>query len=75
MFARCKLMFGDQQLSVLGDRVEVGLMLAENGLFSVEVSVRCCVSCVQHQIGQARVAMALHLHINSVSVIIKEIIF
>ena len=31
VFARCKLMFGDQQLRALGDRVEVGLMLAENG--------------------------------------------
>ena len=30
VFARCKAMFGDQQLSALGDRVEVGLMLAEN---------------------------------------------
>lgn len=31
VFARVKQMFGEQQLSGLGDRVEVGLMLAQNG--------------------------------------------
>ena len=41
VFARVKQMFGEQQLSGLGDRVEVGLMLAQNGRALYRAIVPC----------------------------------
>ena len=48
VFARVKQMYGDQQLSALGDQIETGLQLAENGRALVVEQLQKCTSCLQH---------------------------